>query len=290
MITINGTNINALGMILLKGGDVDFFAYPERKEPPQNDWFEHDGLDVDLSEAFFNARKIALKFRLKAISTAELSDRLLAFEALLYASGTKSVYLSNLNKTWALRFVSVSDYKFIGGLNKQGAKIAEFTCEFSEDNPLSSIAGTMVPTSLLDINNYVKLNGYDFGSFGIIIKKMYDTALGIRSPKKALERTFLRRNGVVADTNLVPKKQARNITIDCRMQATTVAELWSNWSALFNQLNRYDIAEYKDGIKLLINSSDLRYCYYKSMSNVKATVTIGVPPVVSFTLNLVNHK
>lgn len=289
-MTINGINIETFGMILLRGGDVDFFAFPERKEPPQNDWFEQDGLDVDLSESFFNARKIAFKFRLKAISTADLTDRFLALETLLYASGAKSIYLSNLNKTLTLRFISVSDFKFKGGLHKPGAKIAEFTCEFSEDNPLGSISGTMIPTSLVNIDNHVKLNGYDFSNFGIIVKKMYDSALCLRSPKKGLERTFLRHNGVVADTNLVPKKQARNISIECRMTAATVAELWSNWSALFNQLNRYDAEEYKDGIKLLINNSDLRYCFYKSMSNVKTNITIGNQPVVSFTLNLVNHK
>ena len=60
-MTINGIDISTIGMLLLKGGDVDLFAFPERKTPQTNDWFEHDGLDVDLSEAYFNARKIDRK-------------------------------------------------------------------------------------------------------------------------------------------------------------------------------------------------------------------------------------
>lgn len=289
-MTINSVNIATLGMLLLKGGDADLLMFPERKEPSQNDWFEQDGLDVDLSESFFNARRITFKFRLKAISTADFTNKITSFESLLYASGLKSVYLSNLNKTWSLRFVAISDYRFKGGLKKSGEKIAEFNCEFSDDSPLSTIVDTLIPTMpLLSINN-VKLNGYEFSQFGVIISKIYDTALALRSPKNGLSVTNARYNGNISDVSFVPKKQARNIAIECRMSTPTVAQLWSNWTALFNQLNRYDNTEYKDGIKLLINDNDLRYCYYKSMNNLQSNITIGNQPVISFTLNLVNHK
>lgn len=288
-MTINSVDISTFGMLLLKGGDVDFFAFPERKNPQTNDWFEHDGLDVDLSEAYFNARKMTFKFRLKANSTVQLTNRIETIEALLYSAGLKSVHLSNLGVTWQLRFIAISDFKFKGHLSTTGDKVAEFSCEFSEDNPRANISSVTVPISTLSVDNNLLLNGYEFANFGIVVKKIYDTALCIRSPKKGLERTFERRDGVVSDTGLAPKKQARNIVIECRMSAPTLFELWHNWSALFNQLNKYDSSAYKDGIALAVNANVLR-CYYKSMTDLQVKATLQQPPVIKFKLNLINHK
>lgn len=287
MITINGTDISTLGVVLLRGGDVDLFCFPERKQPTQNDWFEHDGLDVDMSEVYFNARKIAFKFRLKAISTADFNTKLNAFQSLIYASGTKSIYLSSVNKTYSLRLVSISDFKMIStGMLNSGEKKAEFSCEFLEDAPLASVLSNLTPASGVFPLTNVKLNSVDLSQFSVLVKKIYNSTLAIPSPKKALERTLLRRNGIIADTGVL-KKTARPIAIECRMTAENIGELWTNWSALFNQLNRYDITTYKNGIRLLINDSDLHYCYFQSMSNVQKKMN-GNQLILDFTLNIID--
>ena len=288
MIKINNIDLASMGIILLRGGDNDIFSFPERKDPPQNDWFEQNGLDVDLSESFFNARKIALKFRLKAISTIDFDSKMEAFESLLFSSGNKSVYFSIYNLTLQLRFISISNFRFVGKLSQAGNKIAEFTCDFCEDAPLEMFTDDLEPSEGIIVNNRLKINNYEFSYFGVVVNKIYDTALTTNSPKGVLERTFVRYSGQIADSECVAAKKAKNITIQCRLNWISISAFIVNWSSLFNQLNLYHSVNFPNGIEILINESKLLKCYYKSMSVSRVHYKNGSISI-DFSINLINH-
>ena len=76
---IDGIDIDQLGMLIVKGGDDDFLTFPERREPTRNDWFEHDGLDVDLTEVYFRDRKLTVKFHISSETANEFLNRLDTF-------------------------------------------------------------------------------------------------------------------------------------------------------------------------------------------------------------------
>lgn len=257
---IDGTDIATLGMFIVKGGDNGFLVFPERKPPMTNDWFEEDGLDVDLSEVFFEAKKISVKFYLTAADATTFKARLTAFATLLFQTGYRQIYVREFDKTFSLRFKEISDYKHSGGLAKSGKKSGFVTVEFMMDDPLAIYNdATLLPVTTRPNLSRIKLNGLDLSKFGIIIQDVYSSALRIRSPKSGLALSFERRTGILADLDFIPKKAGRQITIACTMLADSLSEFYDNYNALFNQLR---IAQ---ALTIELPTTEVINCYYKGM-------------------------
>lgn len=278
---IDNTDIDTLGMFVMRGGDADLLTFPERKEPKKNQWFEVDGEDADLSEVYFNAKKTAIKFYLNAISGEQFVARLTAFENLMLASGYRSIYLREFDKTFMLRYTGCPAFAQKGGLIKSGKKSADITVDFMMDDPLQ-VYDLSVGSPLSGATNdtYVKINGTEFSNYGITVKKIYDTALALPEIKSGLIRNNAAMTGQLADVDFTPKRQSRKIAIECYMRAATRSEFYRNYNALFNQLR-------KTGSQTVTinNTHDIK-CYYNSMSSFAKDRPFSAAAHIQFTLNL----
>lgn len=279
---IDGIDIGNWGMFILKGGDYDFLPFPERKKPAQNDWFEEDGLDVDLSEVYFKEKKLNVKFYIKADTGVEFKSRLNNFFSLISAPGYRSLYSREFDRTFILRYISCSDYTHSGGLFKPGTKRGELTVEFSMDDPLQMFTN---PNRLIPVGSgnrqQVAVNGYDLSRFGIIVTECYNTALRPPAVKPPLIHTL--RTGLIASTPLQPTYQAKQIQIDCTMTAPSREAFYYNYEALFNNLTLPDTIEVTTGM-------ETRLCYYQNMVSFEKLRPFKYRSMVKFSLQLMQIR
>lgn len=258
---INGVDIATWDMFILKDSDSDFLSFPDRKEPTSNNWQEYDGLDVDLTEVYFNAKKVVTRFFIKADTGAEFLYRLNAFHTLISAPGTLSLYSREFDRTFLLRFISCPEYRHTNGMYKDGTKRGEITVEFSMDNPLQLFnnPALFIPTANRN-TQFVSINNYDLGRFGIIVNECYNTTLKLPAVKPPLVQSFERSTGLFVTPSSQTTFEATQVTIECTMLADTREEFYHNYEALFNNLTK------TDAVQLSTFSFDAD-CFYNSMQN-----------------------
>lgn len=277
---IDGTDIATLGAFILRGGSDDFLSFPARRTPDANDWAEHDGLDADLSECTFDAKTVRVDYYISAPTETLFKQYLNAFETLHFAPGYRQIFVKEFNRTFSLCFIGFSSYKHRGGLVKTGKKSGYLTAEYVMDDPVQQFSSSPSPglPSGGGGSTYVKLNGTDLGAYGIIVQEVYSSALRPRTPKKRLERVIRHLDGTIADTGAAPKKQARQIVVECIMTAGPIAEFWTNYNVLFNQIRLL--------APLTITAAgSVINCYYSQMSELKKSTAFSRKIRVKFNLH-----
>ena len=274
---IDGIDIRTLGMFILRNGSNDFLSFPTRREPDTNDWAEHDGLDVDLSECTFEAKKVSVQLYISAAAETLFKQRLTALETMHFAAGYRTVLVKEFGKTFQLRFLGFSGYRHKGGLAKYGQKSGRLTVEYMMDDPVQYFTAPQPPKGGAVSASHVLLDGADLSGYGIIVKDIYSTSLQPRQAKPVLERTFRTINGITADTGAAPKKAAKQITIDCVMTAGTLSDFYTNYNALFGAVN-------KAGVLVLGTRNGNFNCYYRAMGGFTKHGTFGGKVRVSFQL------
>lgn len=277
---INGVDIAQWDMFILKGSDSDFLSFPERKTPTSNNWQEYDGLDVDLSEIYFNAKKVTTDFFVKADAGAEFLYRLNAFHTLISTPGTLSLYSREFDRTFDLRFVSCPEYRHTNGMYKDGTKRGEITVEFSMDNPLQLFnnPALFIPTANRN-TQFVSINNYDLGRFGIIVNECYNTTLKLPAVKPPLVQSLERSTGLFVTPASQTTFEATQVTIECTMLADTREEFYHNYEALFNNLTK------PEAVQLSTFSFDAD-CFYNSMQNFEKLKPFSDGVKVRFSLVL----
>ena len=278
---IDGTDIATLGMFIERGGSNDLLAFPERRRPDQNNWAEEDGLDVDLTDIFFDAKKVVINYVMLADDYPIFQQRIKAFEALHTLPGERQIFIREFATTFILRFVAFQDYRHKGGYYKPARKIAEIAVEYSMDDPMqlytTAISG---PVGDPTHSQHVKLNGRDLSAFGIIVKDIYSTALKPRSVKDVLVRKIHVVNGQEADTQmLATQRKSREIEIDCAMTAANRNELLINMTALFNEFRT------STPMQLMIAYESI-YCYYMKAERVSKPYAFSRKVRIDFMLKL----
>ncbi len=280
-VFIDNTDIATLGMFILKGGDFDLLSFPERKEPQHNDWFEHDGLDCDLSEVLFKTKKVKVKYYLVADNSTDFQQRLNAFETLHYQPGLRELRIEAFNRTYELRTLEFSKYKHKGGLVKIGKKSATIEVIYSMDNPLQYFTSN---TEIPNLNRHslaqVALNGYDFSMFGVIIQEAYDSILQPSSPKLGFEWKSKYSTGTIADADYVPKKRSRKLIFACTMLTDTYSEFEHNYTALFRQLTK------PGAIEIGVQGGSVP-CYYSKMTNFQKKKPLSNGANITFKLEFI---
>ncbi|WP_029902739.1 hypothetical protein [Prevotella sp. 10(H)] len=264
---IDGKDIADFGMFILKGGDYDLLPFPERIEPTQNDWYEEDGVDVDLSEVFFKSKNVTLNFYISADTVAEFEYNLDYFHRLISKPKPRKFYIREFGKEFALRYISCPSYTQNSGLLVNGRKSGEISVNFTMDNPLHlfSKPQNLIPNISRPSLSYVEINDYDLSKFGIIVNQCYNTALNLSGAKEPLVKTFEKQSG--ADI-LYPEDareirqtlKNKQIVIKCTMIADSRETFYYNYEALFNNLTK------PEPILLSTQYEDFE-CYYSAMQN-----------------------
>lgn len=279
---IDGTDIATLGAFILRGGDYDFLPFPTRKEPTQNNWYERNGIEVDLSEIYFEPKTLSVILYLHADNGDDFEANLTELYSILSLPGYRTLYSREFDRTFVLRFVGITDYQHRGGMYKTGGKGAEVTAGFSMDEPLQLFTqpGILVPRNGRNSQTYVAINGIDLNDFGIIVNECYNTVLRLPIPKQPLTRTFGQRTGALAyfpDKTTFEKKQ---VIIECTMMADTRDDFYYNYEALFNNLTQLK------PVKLTTFADTGADCYYSAMQNFVKHKPFGNGVMVSFDLVL----
>jgi hypothetical protein len=278
---IDGTDIATLGMFIEPDGSNDLLAFPERRLPDTNDWAEEDGIDADLTDIFFDAKKVVINYVMLADDFSSFQQRIKAFESLHTIPGMRQIYIGEYATTFILRFVSFKDYRHKGGYYKPSQKRAAIAVEYAMDDPLQ-LYTTAISSPVGDpvSNQYVKVNGRDLSAYGIIVKEIYSSALKPRSIKDVLVRKIHIVSGQEADTEMLEThRKSREIEIDCAMMAATRNELLINMTALFNEFRK------STPIQLMIAYESL-YCYYMKTSQFSKPFPFSRKVRVDFTLHL----
>lgn len=307
---IDGFDIDDLGGFILRGGDYDFLSFPERRDPLSENWFEYDGVDVDLSEIFFKEKSLTVKFHIKGETSDEFIYRLNGFYKRVSAPGYRILYSREFDRTFRLRFVSCPEYTHRGGLFKPGTKRGTLSVSFSMDDPLQLFTdrsilepvslGTLLATESGDLMNTedsylielfgadavnrriptrVLINGYDLSRFGIIVTQCYNSVLRLSAAKQPLTRSFERMTGLQAFTSEKNTFDAQQITIECVMISDFLPEFYHNYEALFNNLTL------TQAIQVSTAWSDSE-CYYISMTDFVKHKAFKNGIRISFKLNL----
>lgn len=279
---IDTVDLAAHGIFIERGGSDDFLSFPERRTPDQNDWTEYDGLDVDLSDCYFDAKRVKVNYVIVAENESTFKSHLNSFETLHFAPGLRQIYVREFNRTFSLRFVGFPDYKHKGGLFNPRKKIGKITVEYSMDNPLQLFIDAVAsPVSARQNSAFIEINQIDLSRFGIVVRDAYSTTLLPKSAKRWLERKIDTAHGITADTDVPPKKQSRQIVIECTMLADSLTEFWANYTALFNNL-RVTVP-----VQLgVTRAGTVLNCYYSKMTNFKKETPFGRKIKVSFNLVL----
>ncbi|SFL10157.1 hypothetical protein SAMN05216357_112131 [Porphyromonadaceae bacterium KH3CP3RA] len=279
---IDTVDLAAYGIFIERGGSDEFLSFPDRRTPDQNDWAEHDGLDVDLSDLSFEAKKVQVKYVIITDDETAFKQHLSSFETLHFAAGYRSVFVKEFNRTFQLRFTGFSNYSHKGGLYLQAKKTGRIAVEYSMDDPLQFFTPAIdTPITTRATLAQVTLNDIDLSRFGIVVRDIYSTALRPQSAKPVLERKINHITGLTADTGVIPKRQARTIEIQCTMVAGAIAEFMTNWNALFNNL-RVTVP-----VQLgITRTGSVLNCYYSKMTNFKKETPFSRKVKVSFNLIL----
>jgi hypothetical protein len=235
-MTVDGYDITDFGCTLIGngphngGGSYNSFGnllkYPKRKEVDYNDWAEQSGIQPDVSEVDFEARKVQLYFGMQGATRSVLMNNYEGFYDVLSASGYRTVDAVP-GLTHRLRLSGDSGFKMSGPLLNEDNHFV-LTVDFIEDTwgqtatPGYSAAA---PFGLLGINSI------DFGNFGIGSDDYLDDFFKYPSLKEPFD------DGQRKYPDLVRMKH-KSIKLNLWMLADSQAQFVNNYLAFFNELKK----------------------------------------------------
>lgn len=278
-VIIDGTDIATLGAFIIRGGDNGFIMLPETKEVDANDWPEENGLEPDLTNLVFAARKFTVKYYLSGDYTT-FKTRLASFENLHFQPGYREIYIREFDKTFQLRFAGFSGYNQTKGFAHNGQKAAFIDVDYWLDDPVQFLAaGIIAPVSDRENAAQVSINDIDLSNFNIVVRNIYTSAMKSK-PKDPLLQQSKYISGLTADMDAPVKKQMAEVVIQCTMFADDLATFWTNYNALWGNLSAGQIT--------LSLTAAFRsfYCYYIGMEGFEKLRPFNQRIKVNFNLRL----
>lgn len=239
-MTINGTDIKEFGAFLLDGSYTGMLTWPSLRNVVMNDWWEEDGVDVDMTEATLSGRTLTV---LIGISGEGKRER---FTSWLMGQGRRhTVTESAIGLNSELRLAGVTALGTAGmdtltklALVYHDDKLGGFLNSDGEIEPYS-------PTSSLGLSDDYSINGKNLGVFGI---RTLGGADSFRKPalvKDGLVRDVATANGRIADVKGdaehplgLTRYGAKNVTLTCLMRGRSVSEFVNNWHALIYECSQ----------------------------------------------------
>jgi hypothetical protein len=97
---INGKDMfTTFGIGISKGSD-DFLRFPKKKDSITHDWMDRNGLDVDLSRIFFDAKEVTLDCWILADGEADFWLKYKGFLAEISQPGVQRLTVSELSQSF----------------------------------------------------------------------------------------------------------------------------------------------------------------------------------------------
>lgn len=206
-VIVDGADFETTYGATLTGGWESLFALPETKEPHQNDWYEEDGIEVDLEEELKPApRKIRLHFALER-------GRGGGFLRMRNHFRTQLFEIEGYGKI-RLRGVSATAGKVIGG-DVVTAYIDYVEDKPGEFEPASGQTGELFPTGVtIDLKPLTDFGTTDFGETA-------ETLLGGAEAKEPLTLQSRAEGG-----QITPEPKGAERTVSVRAKEVTISLLF----------------------------------------------------------------
>lgn len=201
-LIIDSTNFTATNDVTVCEGTIaSFLSFPSFKTLKSNNWYEYDGIEVDLSDPKFKSRT----------ATLNISCRLESFEMLM------STIMSTLYHTIVFngigvefndcRYINTSRYNVLSGLVNASLQIAIDEPVFENFEPLE-IRQSLSTDWMLDVNSFsdYKVNVLD-GAFG-----------NVTIPSKikgSMSSDVSTIDGVIYDRSALLTKESRTVSLTC---------------------------------------------------------------------------
>lgn len=241
-LTIDGEDIfEKYGVVVSDGGLASLVQWPQLKAVESNDWFEEDGLEVDLSAPRLASRDVEIPLSLVR------GNDILGFLAMLGSKTFHEVYSPDLGITYRLRYVSCGSVSTVNG------DVGTASVTMADDFPLwnftrNGLASTSVPACGITIDRR------DLSAYGVrVLQGTVDSFRQAAESKTPLTRDIATRDGLITDgvtgggltvekgpsyDNPAMRKKSRNVTVKCLMSRMTAAAFARNWRALLYDLTR----------------------------------------------------
>ena len=206
-VIVDGADFATTYGATLTGGWESLFSMPETKEPRQNDWYEEDGIEVDLEEELKPApRKIRLRFAFDSGRGGGFLRMRNHYRAQLFE-------IEGFGKI-RLRGVSATITKTLGG------EVREAEIEFAEDKPgeFETAGGQTEET----FPSAVAIDGKPLASFGAT--DFGETAETLHGRVEAKEPLTLQSRAV--DGQITPEPKGAGRTVSVRAKEVTISLLF----------------------------------------------------------------
>jgi hypothetical protein len=244
---IDGKDAYALyGVFVTEDGYTELPAYPPLRKVESNDWAEEDGIEPDLSAPALDTRELSIQF-----SSHGTDAGFGSFIELLSNGAYHTFSFQEAEKTYRLRLVDQPDLSLAPGLGI-------FSLRFADDFPLEGYIPHEPDSSIKAATGY-ELDQRSLADYGISVLQGSEAEIS-KSPavKKNLLQQTASQSGAVYDGQGV-FFQAKEVKLNCLMQAKTLTEFWRNHHAFLYHLTR-------PGERMLyVDATGYEYpCYYKS--------------------------
>ncbi len=151
-------------MALLKDSFSSLFKYPKRKSINYTNYAETDGITADLRKFETESRQVTLIFMIKHSSENDFYNKYEDFFETINDAGYHTFNLEN-GLIYKFRYDKTQSFTPVRLFNvSDGA--TSFTINFIEDE-IAIDRGITTPSGGIPLKDWYKINGIDFGDFGV---------------------------------------------------------------------------------------------------------------------------
>lgn len=159
-VLIDGVDIKSTyGAYIVDGGYDDVPAFSEMKAPEKNEWFESNGVEVDLSSPCVESHKVSFRFMMKGTM-----NMLQSFVDFIMSKRTHKVEMVDIERVRTLRVFDVGASRI--------SSICNIKVNMYDDDPREGL-DYVVPSSSNRLVG-LSLDGVDMSKYGCLLTGSLD--------------------------------------------------------------------------------------------------------------------
>ena len=236
------------GAYVVEGGYVDIPCFPEIKQPEINDWYEYNGIEVDLTSLHVRSQEVRLNLKMHGSS-----DEVLSLLNFLLSKRTREFSFVDVDRTRTMRVDSASARHYSLGL----FDIYIILCD---DSPANGIE--YGERSQHYYMTGLELDDVDLSSYGIMLTGSIDGLYPTTTIKdNILSDTATIDGDIHYDGDIAVTVDKDDISVRCVMKAKTISSFWTKRDCLLLDL-------IKDGQRTLSFNGNTSRVYYKDCRSI----------------------
>lgn len=236
------------GAYVVEGGYVDIPCFPEIKQPEMNDWYEYNGIEIDLSSPHFKSHEISLSMKMNG------SDNdIFSFLTFMRSARTRLFEFVDISRTRRMRVDSIATRHHSLGL----IGIDVILCD---DAPRKDIVQEQLPPYYFTTG--LEMDGVDLSAYGVRLTGSVDGLYpGTVIKENVLSDTIHIDGDIHYDGDMAVTFDRQDISVRCVVRSNSIASFWKKRDALMLALT-------KEGERVLSYKGDMARAYYKDCRSI----------------------